>query len=141
MPMQMAMSPYDLFGLVRAHSAPTVTKNVLKVRRAQDDLDCSLRAAPCSVSVAHWNVLKAECSHCGSRSPWAAPASRAAVAWLCIRLFSQWNVLTVWRARKWLCSLAACASVVRWELGAAPPFARQMMSSELRCQDEYRNAS
>lgn len=25
-------SPYDIFSLVRAHSAPTMTKNILKVR-------------------------------------------------------------------------------------------------------------
>jgi hypothetical protein len=25
-------SPYDLFSLIRAHSAPTMTKNILKVR-------------------------------------------------------------------------------------------------------------
>lgn len=31
-------SPYDLFSLVRAHSAPTMTKNILKVQQPQPQL-------------------------------------------------------------------------------------------------------
>lgn len=40
-------SPRDLFSLVRAHSAPTMTQNVLKVRQPQQRACCVLRAVCC----------------------------------------------------------------------------------------------